>query len=217
MDNNQASQGGLKPVLKFDHNVIEHLGIKLYQNKLMSVLAELVANSWDADAPRVTLTANQELIGVSDTGVGMNYGRESWTTIWLSARSSERRRVNAPFGNRLPMGRKGIGKLAPFGDDRKVDVVTASDGKVNWFTLDVDAMLQKGPAAGYYLPEFHLDDEPLTSAALDQCSDNESVRHFLQEILDEDAAKRHRHAHPNVAALQSVKYQPTYGYPSGVL
>ena len=40
-------------VLKFDHNVIEHLGLKLYQNRPTNVIAEMVSNSWDADAARV--------------------------------------------------------------------------------------------------------------------------------------------------------------------
>ena len=34
--------------LRFSHNIIEHLGLKLYQNKPTNVLAELVSNSWDA-------------------------------------------------------------------------------------------------------------------------------------------------------------------------
>lgn len=47
-----AFEGDLQEelVLRFSHNVLEHLGLKLYQNKPTNVLAELVSNSWDAYA-----------------------------------------------------------------------------------------------------------------------------------------------------------------------
>lgn len=47
-------------VLEFDHNVIEHLGIRLYQNKIVNVIAELVANCWDADARKFAVDAAVE-------------------------------------------------------------------------------------------------------------------------------------------------------------
>ncbi len=40
-------------VLRFSHNIIEHLGLKLYQNRPTNVVAELVSNSWDAGASNV--------------------------------------------------------------------------------------------------------------------------------------------------------------------
>ncbi|MEP4805286.1 MAG: hypothetical protein ABJZ69_12820 [Hyphomicrobiales bacterium] len=45
--------------LRFSHNVIEHLGVKLYKNKTGNVLAELLANCWDADAKNVEITLDQ--------------------------------------------------------------------------------------------------------------------------------------------------------------
>ncbi len=50
-----AFEGDLQEelVLRFSHNVLEHLGLKLYQNKPTNVLAELVSNSWDAYANNV--------------------------------------------------------------------------------------------------------------------------------------------------------------------
>ncbi|MBZ0370743.1 TIGR02391 family protein, partial [Acinetobacter baumannii] len=40
-------------VLKYSHNIIEHLGFKLYQNKPTNAIAELISNSWDAYATEV--------------------------------------------------------------------------------------------------------------------------------------------------------------------
>ncbi|WP_429180783.1 ATP-binding protein [Aeromonas salmonicida] len=57
--------------LKYSHNVIEHLGLKLYQNRPTNVLAELVSNSWDADAENVWLDITREHLAVYDDGDGM--------------------------------------------------------------------------------------------------------------------------------------------------
>ena len=64
------------PVLEFDHNVIEHLGIKLYANKPVNVLAELVSNCWDADSEDVEISLGSDINGnrivVADNGNGMS-------------------------------------------------------------------------------------------------------------------------------------------------
>lgn len=35
--------------IRYSHNIIEHLGLKLYQNKPTNVIAEFISNSWDAE------------------------------------------------------------------------------------------------------------------------------------------------------------------------
>ncbi len=69
-----------KLLLRFDHNVIEHLGLKLYQNRPTSVIAELVSNGWDADAEKVWIDLNfnptasdKNYVAVSDSGTGMSF------------------------------------------------------------------------------------------------------------------------------------------------
>lgn len=65
--------------LKYSHNVIEHLGIKLYQNKPTNVIAELVSNSWDAYAQNVWINNEtvrvdeKKFISFADDGWGMSY------------------------------------------------------------------------------------------------------------------------------------------------
>ena len=51
-------------------NVLNHLGINLYSN-IPSVLSEIVANSWDADAKTVWVTINDGEIIIEDNGCGM--------------------------------------------------------------------------------------------------------------------------------------------------
>ena len=79
-DDSKLLEGGL--VLRFSHNVIEHLGLRSYQSKPTTVLAELVSNSWDAEAGRVWILLRTTGSGepgsviVANDGVGT---RESGT------------------------------------------------------------------------------------------------------------------------------------------
>lgn len=149
-----------EPVLEFDHNVIEHLGIRLYQNKPGNVLAEVVANSWDADAKAVHIgtspdgsPAEDRFISVADDGIGMDLEtiKSRYLVIGKPKRSGPKMR--SP-GGRRPMGRKGIGKLAPFGVARTVDVATVANGMLNWFSLDLDGLLDAGTRGVAYPPRF---------------------------------------------------------------
>ncbi|RUU25219.1 ATP-binding protein [Mesorhizobium sp. M6A.T.Ce.TU.016.01.1.1] len=168
MSEEKISEAVSPPVLEFDHNVIEHLGIRLYQNKPGSVLAEIVANCWDADAEHVYITispsgapSHERLLSVADDGFGMNFGaiRTRYLVIGKPKRTGPKMR--SP-GGRGPMGRKGIGKLAPFGIARSVDVISCADGKISWFTLDLDDLIAAGKQGGAYPPKFTLENQDLS-------------------------------------------------------
>ncbi|MFY2513291.1 ATP-binding protein [Acinetobacter soli] len=144
-------------VLKYSHNIIEHLGLKLYQNKPTNVIAELVSNSWDALAKNVNIDLISEggsPIGmiVSDDGIGMNNNEilNNWLVI---AKTKTGPRTKIENSIRKPMGRKGIGKLAPFGVARKVELITLKNGKLNWLSLDYNDLTkntdQKNPFEVY--------------------------------------------------------------------
>lgn len=135
--------------LRFSHNVVEHLGLKLYQNKPTNVIAEVVSNSWDADAKTVCVNTNmsgtEKWIAVHDDGQGMSY--EELATSYLIIGLARRSRVDDKSrGGRRLMGRKGIGKLAPFGIARQMDVLTCSrkGGKlsVHWLRFELDELLK---------------------------------------------------------------------------
>lgn len=135
--------------LRFSHNIIEHLGLKLYQNKPTNVLAELVSNSWDADSQNVwidlltTEHGEPRAVLVSDNGSGM--GDEELITRYLVVGLPKRKAENpaelSPNG-RMLMGRKGIGKLAPFGVAKEIDLLTVKDYKATWLRFDLEAMLR---------------------------------------------------------------------------
>ena len=64
--------------LDIDLNVLNHLGLNLYSN-VPAVLAELIANSWDADATQVDIEIRRDSTGadgasivITDDGCGMD-------------------------------------------------------------------------------------------------------------------------------------------------
>jgi hypothetical protein len=106
-------------------SVIDELGINLYSN-LPAVLAEIVANAYDADATRVELAIDAEAgtIEISDDGHGMNQSELNGRFLKVGYRRREKQPGPTPKG-RLPMGRKGIGKLALFAIASEIEIHTA--------------------------------------------------------------------------------------------
>lgn len=121
--------------LEFSNRVIEHLGIKLYQNKPTNVVAEFLSNAWDADASEVKIDLKaagadgHPCIVITDNGRGMTRDEltDEFLVIGRNRRTTPGERTH---GGRLPMGRKGIGKLAGFGIARTVDVISSPNLKL---------------------------------------------------------------------------------------
>ncbi|WP_292042624.1 MULTISPECIES: BbrUII/HgiDII family restriction enzyme [unclassified Brevundimonas] len=129
-------------------NALEHLGINLYSN-VPSVLSEIVANAWDADAETVTVDWNrvEDRIIISDDGTGMTSKEVNDRFL----RVGHRRRDFQPgltAKNRKPMGRKGIGKLSLFSIAGTVVVETAKDGEKSAFKMRLDDIREKIGASG---------------------------------------------------------------------
>ncbi len=151
-------------VLRFSHNVIEHLGLKLYQNKPTNVLAELASNSWDAEASKVWIhlrtagVSEPTSIIVADDGVGMDDStlKNSYLLVGKKKRSSSSPAEKSVSGLRYLMGRKGIGKLAPFGVAKQLDLITVVKGTATWLRFNYDKMLEsedKPTSFSEYKPE----------------------------------------------------------------
>lgn len=129
--------------LKFSHHVVEHLGLKLYQNKPTNVIAELVSNAWDAMSKAVEIKVSEHedrerrFVAVADNGSGMSPTdlRDNYLVIGKPKRRKKT--------GRYSMGRKGIGKLAPFGIARIVDVVTVTDATATWIRLRLPKLLDE--------------------------------------------------------------------------
>jgi HSP90 family molecular chaperone len=73
-------------------NVLNHLGLNLYSNSA-AVIAEVVANSWDADAELVTIAVDrvQKRITITDDGHGMTQdeANKKYLTVGYQRRLSK--------------------------------------------------------------------------------------------------------------------------------
>lgn len=120
-------------------NVLNHLGINLYSN-VAAVLAELVANCWDADAESVQIEVNpaDRTIRITDNGKGMT--KEELNSKFLNVGYQKRNNPNeatSPKHLRPAMGRKGIGKLSAFSVADVVEVHSVSATDRNAFRMSL--------------------------------------------------------------------------------
>src|SRR5690606_25596645 len=106
-----------KLVMKFDPQTIEHLGIQMYYT-LPPVISELVSNSYDADAKKVTVYLNdigQKSIIVEDDGHGMTFSDINSKFLKIGRNRREKSASQkSESGERYVIGKKGIGKLSFF-------------------------------------------------------------------------------------------------------
>jgi hypothetical protein len=190
-----------KLVLKFSHNIIEHLGLKLYQNKPTNVIAELVSNGWDACAKNVYIdidyTAKTPYISIIDDGIGMTIEtlRDSYLTIGKLKREDKTACINcSDLPERKPMGRKGIGKLAPFGIAKEVHILTVAIGsdnkkRANWIAMNIEAILSEPSntdQVAAYVPDVPIKNQEFNPDEIQKVADeyefNEPVKKFLLNI-----------------------------------
>lgn len=130
----------------FDPNTIEHLGVQMYST-LPPVIAELVANAYDADAKRVRIfleDKGEKKIVVEDTGHGMSFGHLESKFLKIGRNRREKGNQYSESGKRKVIGKKGIGKLSFFGIANHVEVITRREGKENAFTMDWDDIKKSG-------------------------------------------------------------------------
>nr|VFJ92775.1 MAG: Histidine kinase-, DNA gyrase B-, and HSP90-like ATPase [Candidatus Kentron sp. H]VFK00376.1 MAG: Histidine kinase-, DNA gyrase B-, and HSP90-like ATPase [Candidatus Kentron sp. H] len=138
-------------------NVLNHLGLNLYSN-VPSVLSEVVANAWDADAENVWITidptTDHEKIVIQDNGHGMTQQEVNERYLLVGYQRREHGSERTKKFNRLPMGRKGIGKLSLFSIARTIKVRTVKEGQRSAFRMNLDDIKQKigGQEAGTYEP-----------------------------------------------------------------
>lgn len=140
---------------------VDKLGVKLY-DKVSAVIAELVSNSYDADATEVTIKAPMgELLAtkqkgvikdkgytieIIDTGIGMTPDEvnEFYLKVGAERRKDVKRGETSKKFSRKVMGNKGVGKLAPFGICQQMEIITSGGAPVS-------GVNDKGNAANGYL------------------------------------------------------------------
>ena len=121
--------------IQISPEILELLGPSLYTN-IYYVLAELVANSYDADAENVWINFSDSVIIIEDDGKGMTYDetREKYLSVAKPTRVDENSSKSEKY-KRPKMGRKGIGKLAALAVSSRVKVMTKSGSDKSGFWL----------------------------------------------------------------------------------
>ena len=155
-------------------HVLNELGINLYSN-VPAVLAEVVANSWDADATsvRIEIDSAKGRIVITDDGRGMlvhdqiNEINDRYLLVGYHRRDEEdeldelgtvltrdeQGNSITPTFKRPVMGRKGIGKLSLFAIANEFQVHTAKDGhKAGCVMSSEDIRQQIKSGSGVYQP-----------------------------------------------------------------
>lgn len=145
MAKDTPDSGTLK--MTFDPATVEHLGIQMYST-LPPVLAELVANSSDANASTVHIhledSGTTKQITVSDNGLGMTFEEinDKFLRIGRNRRTEEESETNE-MGRKV-IGKKGIGKLAFFGIAQEIVVTSQKAGLENSFSMNWEAIKKSG-------------------------------------------------------------------------
>ncbi len=154
-----------KYTMVIERTIVDDLGVKLY-DKVSAAITEIIANSYDADAENVTVEAplgkalathqKEQLvqsaytIKITDDGHGMipKEANDFYLAVGRHRRDYEEQGNESRNKHRHVMGRKGLGKLAPFGICKTIEVrsaggdKTAKGYKVTHFQLNYDGIIQ---------------------------------------------------------------------------
>ncbi|MYD91592.1 MAG: ATP-binding protein [Caldilineaceae bacterium SB0662_bin_9] len=160
------SMDSARYVMRISRMTVDKLGVRLY-DRVSAVVAELIANAYDADAenvvvrvPLATLLARKNrttgkvedhchIIEVKDDGHGMTPEEANayFLRVGKDRRADPNQGKRSRQKRRSVMGRKGIGKLAAFGICKRIEILSAggngtNDGYlVSHFIMDYDKIL----------------------------------------------------------------------------
>lgn len=147
--------------LNIDPKILELLGPSLYTN-IYYIIAELIANAYDADAHNVYIIDNDNSITVEDDGKGMSYEGGDISKYLNVARVSRHNTHDEKTDlGRRKMGRKGVGKLAALSVSENVLVKTVANGEKSGFILSRSVQEDRSLQA--------LDDNEITFEKIKDC------------------------------------------------
>jgi hypothetical protein len=116
--------------------MIDHIGLAMY-NKFTKAISELVVNGYDADATKVDVDIKANRITITDNGSGMDERGIREEYMMLASNHKRNARKTPKFG-RLPIGNKGIGKLAGLGIAKSMRVITIKDSRRYEYPIDLE-------------------------------------------------------------------------------
>lgn len=147
MENREETASRPRYQMTISRLTVDKLGVKLY-DRVSAVIAELIANSYDADATEVQVVAPMDellatkaggelkdkgyAIEVNDNGTGMTPEEvnEFYLVVGKERRIDPKRGDRSKTFGRKVMGRKGVGKLAPFGICQRIEILTSGGEEI---------------------------------------------------------------------------------------
>ncbi len=160
---NLSQYKGIKKIddieVSISYKIIELFSAGLYSSP-NKAFEELICNSYDAGADKVSvyvspdLAADDAFIWVCDNGSGLN--AEDLKNLWKIGESNKRS-AEVQNGNRLPIGRFGIGKLSTYILTRNLTYVTKKEGKYLLVTMDYNRI--KSDTKKICLDEMEISEE----------------------------------------------------------
>ena len=131
----------LEPIsFKVVPKLLDHIGLAMY-SKFIKAIGELVVNGYDADATLVNVNIMANRITITDNGSGMD--EKEIRNEYMMLGSDHKRKVKrTPQFGRLPIGNKGIGKLAGLGIASRITITTTKDDKRYRYWIDREEIAQ---------------------------------------------------------------------------
>ena len=186
----EVPPGAAKIPFTVDSALLSELGERLVGQPHIA-LAELVKNSYDADATKVKITVNpdEKLIEVSDNGHGMT--EEEFRRFWMRIGTPHKQTLSTSrdFG-RIMTGSKGVGRLSVQFLGKKVQVQTLAKkskelgAMVNWELAVNAGDLTKATAWQWLREEPSLSPHGTTISITDLVHDwtDDDIESLAQEI-----------------------------------
>lgn len=195
----EAHLDSKKYTMRISRLTVDKLGIQMY-DRVAAVLAELIANSYDADAEHVEIRlpfgeylarkSQGQIIDqgfeiiISDNGCGMTTDEINEYYLNVGYNRRTKRSELTPQHSRRVMGRKGIGKLAPFGICHVVEVISAGGARtdqgyrVSNLILNLDDIVDEKPDENGNVLPYHPQPGPLDGKFLDDSGTKLILREF---------------------------------------
>jgi signal transduction histidine kinase len=172
----------LKGNLRFSPDILVRLGEELVPNPTDGLL-ELVKNAYDADASFCTIKIEKHSIRVEDDGDGMTDSdiEEGWLLIGGSRKDAKK---PTALG-RIPVGNKGLGRLAALRLGRKATLVSRPKSKSGLeyrITVDWDKVEQ-----GAFVEQEYFD---ITSAPTTKRNGTEIILEAIPMALPREEIQR---------------------------
>ena len=129
--------------MKYAGGVVKHLGLQMYSGPVPAI-AELISNSWDAEATQVVIKIpfaekikSSSIMSVYDDGEGMTWEDfdQKYMVVGRDARKEDGDFTKGKY-KRHRMAHKGLGKLAGFGIAEVIQVTSVKNKKRTKFSMD---------------------------------------------------------------------------------